>query len=71
MTLTNGKITLKSKTKKYPNLSLQPGLIYWFQNGGQIIEFYFASFYFWPKFEKNTFPNKFFNEIWLKVEEHE
>ena len=24
-----------------------------FQNGGQIIDFYFASFRFWPKFEKS------------------
>ena len=23
-----------------------------FQNGGQITDFYFASFQFWPKFEK-------------------
>ena len=44
-----------------------------FQNGGQITDFYFASFRFWPKFEKkkNTFPKEFFNEIWLKVGEHE
>ena len=25
----------------------------------------------WPKFEKNTFPKKFFNEIWLKLEDYE
>ena len=37
-----------------------------FQNGGHITDFYFASFRFWPKFEK-----QFFNEIWLKVGEHE
>ena len=45
-----------------------------FQNGGQITDFYFASFRFWPKFEKkkkNTFPKEFFNEIWLKVGKHE
>ena len=44
-----------------------------FQNGGQITDFYFASFPFWPKFEKKTFlafPKEFFNEIWLKVGEH-
>ena len=48
-----------------------------FQNGGQITDFYFASFRFWPKFEKknkkkqkNTLPKEFFNEIWLKVGEH-
>ena len=41
-----------------------------FQNGGQITDFYFVSFRFWPKFEKNTFPKAFFNEIWLKVGEH-
>ena len=42
-----------------------------FQNGGQITDFYFASFWFWPKFEKkkNTFPKECFNEIWLKVGE--
>ena len=43
-----------------------------FQNGGQITDFYFSSFQFWPEFfKKNTFPKEFFNEIWLKVEEHE
>ena len=42
-----------------------------FQNGGQITNFYFASFRFWSKFEKNTFPKELFKEIWLKVEEHE
>ena len=42
-----------------------------FQIGGQITDFYFALFRFGPKFEKNTFPKKFFNEIWLKVGEHE
>ena len=30
-----------------------------FQNGGQITDFYFASFRFWPKF-----PKEFLNEIW-------
>ena len=38
-----------------------------FQNGDQITYFYFASFRFWPK----IFPKEFFNEIWLKVGEHE
>ena len=43
-----------------------------FQNGGQITDFYFVSFRFWPNFEKkNTFLKKFFNKIWLKVGEHE
>ena len=42
-----------------------------FQNGGQITDFYFASFWFRPKFEKITFPKELFNEIWLKVGEHE
>ena len=42
-----------------------------FQNGGQITDFCFASFRFWPKFGKTTFPKEFFNEIWLKVGEHE
>ena len=42
-----------------------------FQNGGQITDFHFASFRFWPKFEKNTFPEEFFNEIWLKLGDHE
>ena len=42
-----------------------------FQNGGQITDFHFASFRFWPKFEKNTFPKEFFNEIWLKLKDHE
>ena len=34
-------------------------------------QFYFASFRFWPKFDKTTFPMEFFNEIWPKVGEHE
>ena len=43
-----------------------------FQNGGQITHFYLASFRFWPKLEKKTtFCKEFFNEIWLKVGEHE
>ena len=42
-----------------------------FQNGGQITDFYSASFQFWPKFGKTTFPKEFFNEIWLKVGKHE
>ena len=42
-----------------------------FQNGGQITDFYFASFRFWPKFEKTTLQKEFFNEIWLKVGKHE
>ena len=42
-----------------------------FQNGGQITDFYFASFRFWPNFEKQTtFPKEFFNEIWLKEGEY-
>ena len=41
------------------------------KNGGQITDFYFVSFRFWPKFEKNTFPEEFFKEILLKVGEHE
>ena len=42
-----------------------------FQNGGQITDFYFASFRIWPKFEKPLSQRNFFNEIWLKVGEHE
>ena len=34
-------------------------------------DFHFASFRFRPKFEKNTFPKEFFNEIWLKLGDHE
>ena len=30
-----------------------------FQNGGQITDFYFASFWFWPKFEKPLSQRKF------------
>ena len=42
-----------------------------FQNGGQITDFYFASFRFWAKFEKNHFPKGIFQWNWLKVGEHE
>ena len=41
-----------------------------FQNGGQITDFYFAPFDF-GQYLKNHFPKGTFNEIWLKVEEHE
>ena len=41
------------------------------QNGSQITDFHFASFRFRPKFEKNTFPKEFFNEMWLKLGDHE
>ena len=41
-----------------------------FQNGGQVTDFCFASFRFWSKFE-NHFPKGIFNEIWLRVGEHE
>ena len=57
------KITILQKKK---NENVVP-----LQNCGQITDFYFASFRFWPKFEKNTFPKGIFNEIWLKVGEHE
>ena len=30
-----------------------------FQNGGQITDFYLASFQFWPKFEKTLFQRNF------------
>ena len=43
-----------------------------FQNGGQITDFHFASFRFRPKFEKKKhFPKWIFNEIWLKLGDHE
>ena len=47
-----------------------------FQNGGQKTNFQFAKIFPWPKFEKKKrkqpiFPKEFFNEIWLKVGEHE
>ena len=42
-----------------------------FQNGGQITDFHFASFRFRPKFEKPLSQRKFFNEIWLKLGDHE
>ena len=57
------KITKKKKKK---NENVVP-----FQNGGQITDFCFASFRFWPKFEKPLSQRNFFNEIWLKVGEHE
>ena len=52
----------KKKKKKNENVVL-------FQNGGQITDFYFASFWFLAKIWKTTFPKEFFNEIWLKVGE--
>ena len=42
-----------------------------FQNGGQITGFHFASFRFLQKFEKNTFPKEFFNEICLIIGDYE
>ena len=52
---------IKIKILQKNNLNVVP-----FQNGGQITDFYFASFRFWPNFEKNTFPKEVFCEIWLK-----
>ena len=45
-------------------------MLYSFQNGGQITNFYFASFRFLETREKRTFSKEFFNEIWLKVGKH-
>ena len=42
-----------------------------FQNGGQITDFHFASDSILAKIWKTTFPKKFFNEIWLKLGDHE
>ena len=42
-----------------------------FENGDQITDFHFALFRFRPKFWKITFPKEFFNEIWLKLGDHE
>ena len=42
-----------------------------FPNGGQITDFYFRVISILAKIWKNTFPKEFFNEIWLKVGEHE
>ena len=33
-------------------------------------DFRLASFWFRRKFETNTFPKEFFNEIWLKLGDH-
>ena len=49
------KITILQKKK----INVVP-----FQNGGQITDFYFASFRFWPNFEKPL-------DIWLKEGEYE
>ena len=47
------KITILQKKKIENNVP--------FQNGGQITDFYFASFRFWPKFEKPlNFPKGIF-----------
>ena len=48
------KITIlekKKKKKKKNNENVIP-----FQNGGQITDYYFALFRFWPKFEKKKKP---------------
>ena len=42
----------EKKNEKFKNVLL-------FQNGGQITDFYFASFRFWPNFE-NHFPKGIF-----------
>ena len=55
----------KKETKKNENENVVP-----FQNDGQKTDFYSASFRFWSQFE-TTFPKEFFNEISLKVGEHE
>ena len=54
----------------YTIIILQKNLsVVQFQNGGQITDFYFASFQFWSKFEKKHFSKGFFDEIWFKVGE--
>ena len=58
--------TIKNYNSEKKNENVVP-----FQNGGQITDFCFASFQFWPKFEKPLSQRNFFNEIWLKVGEHE
>ena len=42
-----------------------------FQNGGQKNKFSFRKNSHVTKILKTIFPQEFFNEIWLKVEEHE
>ena len=44
----------KKKKKKKKNENVVP-----FQNGGQVTDFYFASFRFWPKFEKTLSQRNF------------
>ena len=39
-----------------------------FQNGGQINDFYFASFRFWPNFEKTLFQRNFSMKFGSKKE---
>ena len=56
----------KKKKKKKENANVAP-----FQNGGQITDFYFASFSILAKIRKTTFPKEFFDDIWLKVGESE
>ena len=60
------KNKIKKKVIRKKNKNVEP-----FQNGGQVADFYFASFWFWSKFEKNTFQKKKINEICLKVGAHE
>ena len=59
------KITIlhKKKKKKKKNENLVP-----FQNGGQITDFYFASFRFWPKFEKPLSQKNFSMKFDSKLE---
>ena len=48
------KITILQKKKKKKIENVVP-----YQNGGQITDFYFASFWFWPKFEKTLSQRNF------------
>ena len=45
------KITILKKEKKRKKKKKKENVVP-FQNGGQITDFHFASFRFWPKFEK-------------------
>ena len=45
-------------------------MLYRFKMAAKITVFCFASFRFWPKFEKPLSQRNFFNEIWLKVGKH-
>ena len=59
-------VYMPTNHNNFPAQKKKNNMLYRFKNGGQIIDFYFVSFWFWPKSEKKKkkhFPKGFFQLI--------